>query len=109
TAAALCCVACAGGLVPFHAFERSLVIFSPSCPSLQWFIPHSRTAVSPLYGVVLGRVCAVTRPVCAAHLLLVTVVVSSAETHRSGRALVHGALRAALRSEEHTSELQSHL
>src|SRR4029453_7624980 len=96
TAAALCRVACAGGLVPFHAFERSLVIFSPSCPSLQWFIPHSRTAVSPLYGVVLGRVCAVPRPVCAAHLLLVTVVVSSAETHRSGRALVHGALRDAL-------------
>src|SRR5439155_9508146 len=95
-AVALCRAAFAGGRVPFHASERSLVIFSPSWSSLPWFLRRSRTAIGPLGGIGLGRVCAVTSSVCAGPLLLVIVLVSGAETPRSGCALVHGALRAAL-------------
>src|SRR5436189_6377387 len=78
-AAALCRAAFAGGLVPFHVFERSLVIFSPLSSSLPWFIPCARPAAGPLRSVVLVRGGALTRTVCAAHLLLVTVLVSGAE------------------------------
>jgi len=70
----------------------------PSCSSLQWSIPRSRTDAGLLRGVGLVRLGALTRTVCAAHLLLLTVIVivSGAETHWSGRAFVYGALRAAL-------------
>src|SRR5712671_2190607 len=89
-AAALCRAAFAGGLVPFPVFERLLVISSPSSASLPWFIPR----VHSCQCATRGR--ARPRRRGAAHLLLVPVLVSGAETSRSGRALVDGALRAAL-------------
>lgn len=62
TAAALCRVAFAGGLFPFHAFERSRALFLPLCSFPPCFISRSCTNRGPLRGVMLARVCASRRP-----------------------------------------------
>src|SRR5437870_11638641 len=72
-AAALCRAAFAGGLVPFHAFEKSLAIFAPSCSSLPCFIQRSCTDAGPLRGVVLTRVGASPRTMSTVLFLLVTI------------------------------------
>src|SRR5215472_7811589 len=96
TAAALYRAAFAGGLVPFHAFERSRAIFAPSCSLASVFRPTSSTDAGPLRGVGLARVSASPRTMSAALLLVVTVLVSGAEAHGSGGALIEGVFRAAL-------------
>jgi hypothetical protein len=95
TAAALCRAAFAGGPFPSHAFERSRVIASPSCPSPPCSLPRSRTNADRLRSVVIDRVFLATRTVFAAHLLI-GIVVFGTEAHGACSALVHRTLRSAL-------------
>src|SRR5438128_9672180 len=95
TAAALCRAAFAGGPFPWHAFERSRAIASPSCSSLRVLCLRSRTHAGRLRGVVIDRVFLATRTVFAVRILIVTVFFGT-EAYGAGRALVRGALRSAL-------------
>ena len=89
TAAALSRTAFAGGLIPFTLLKGRARFLRHRVPSLQCFIPSLRMGRR---GVVLARVSAMPRTMSVA-LLLVTVLVSGAEAHGSGGALIYRVFR----------------
>src|SRR4029453_5136181 len=76
------------GAVLFPVLKGCSCFFRHPLPRFHGLFRACPTARA-LGGVVRVRVGAVPRTVCAAHLL-VPVLVSGAETYRSGRALVYG-------------------